>query len=132
MTVFSPQGQAFNRTRHSYLATELALADTHWSRLRGLLGASEHDFRDGRGLWIVPCRGVHTLAMRFPIDVIYLSKAGTVVYIEQQLQPWRFAPIRMQAATVLELPSGKAVASATVVGDKIEINIKRDEPKQPA
>jgi uncharacterized protein len=132
MTVFSPQGQAFNRTRHSYLATELALADTHWSRLRGLLGASEHDFRDGRGLWIVPCRGVHTLAMRFPIDVIYLSKAGTVVHIEQQLQPWRFAPIRMQAATVLELPSGKAVASATVVGDKIEINIKRDEPKQPA
>jgi uncharacterized protein len=132
MTVFSPQGQAFNRTRHSYLATELALADTHWSRLRGLLGASEHDFRDGRGLWIVPCRGVHTLAMRFPIDVIYLSKAGTVVYIEQQLQPWRFAPIRMQAATVLELPSGKAVASATVVGDKIEINMKRDEPKQPA
>jgi uncharacterized membrane protein (UPF0127 family) len=132
MTVFSPQGQAFNRTRHSYLATELALADTHWSRLRGLLGASEHDFRDGRGLWIVPCRGVHTLAMRFPIDVIYLSKAGTVVHIEQQLQPWRFAPIRMQAATVLELPSGKAVASATVVGDKIEINMKRDEPKQPA
>jgi uncharacterized membrane protein (UPF0127 family) len=126
MTVFSPQGQAFNRTREAYLATELSLADTHWSRLRGLMGASEQDFGDGRGLWIVPCRGVHTLAMRFPIDVLYLSKTGTVVHIEQKLQPWRFAPIRMQAATVLELPSGKAVETATAVGDKIEIKLKTD------
>lgn len=130
MTVFSPQGQAFNRTRKAYLATELSLADTHWSRLRGLMGASEQDFGNGRGLWIVPCRGVHTLAMRFPIDVLYLSKAGTVVHIEQKLQPWRFAPIRMQAATVLELPSGKAVETATAVGDKIEIKLKTDVPEK--
>jgi uncharacterized membrane protein (UPF0127 family) len=132
MTVFSPQGQAFNRTRQTYLATELALADTHWSRLRGLVGASANDFRDGCGLWIVPCRGVHTLAMRFPIDVVYLSGAGTVVHVEQKLQPWRFAPIRLQAATVLELPSGKAVETATVVGDKIEINLKRETETLPA
>ncbi|MGA8430868.1 MAG: DUF192 domain-containing protein [Candidatus Sulfotelmatobacter sp.] len=130
MTVFSPQGQAFNRTRQAYLATELSLADTHWSRLRGLMGASERDFGNGRGLWIVPCRGVHTLAMRFPIDVLYLSKAGTVVHIEQKLRPWRFAPIRMQAATVLELPSGKAVETATAVGDKIEIKLKTDVPEK--
>jgi uncharacterized membrane protein (UPF0127 family) len=128
MTVFSPQGQAFNRTRQAYLATELALADTHWSRLRGLMGASERDFGDGRGLWIVPCRGVHTIAMRFPIDVVYLSKAGAVVHIEQGLRPWRFAPIRMQAATVLELPSGKAVETSTTVGDKIEIKLGTDTP----
>jgi uncharacterized membrane protein (UPF0127 family) len=127
MSAFSPQGQAFNRTRQAYLATELALADTHWSRLRGLMGASESDFGDGRGLWIVPCRGVHTLAMRFPIDVIYLNKAGTVVHVEQKLQPWRFAPIRMQAATVLELPSGKAVETATAIGDKIEINLNKGQ-----
>jgi uncharacterized protein len=130
MTVFSPQGQAFNRTRQAYLATELSLADTHWSRLRGLMGASERDFGDGRGLWIVPCRGVHTIAMRFPIDVVYLSKAGAVVHIEQGLRPWRFAPIRMQAATVLELPSGKAVETATAVGDKIEIKLKTDVPEK--
>jgi hypothetical protein len=129
MTVLSPQGQtfqrqAFNRTRQAYLATELSLADTHWSRLRGLMGSSVENFGEGRGLWIVPCRGVHTLGMRFPIDVVYLSKAGTVVHVEEKLQPWRFAPIRMQAATVLELPSGKAVETATEIGDKIEINLR--------
>jgi len=38
MAVLPPQGKAFNQTRQAYLATDLAIADTHWTRLRGLLG----------------------------------------------------------------------------------------------
>lgn len=127
-----PQGQAFNRTRQVYLATELALADTHWSRLRGLLGASDSDFHDGRGLWITPCHGVHTLAMRFPIDVVYLDRAGTVVHLEQNLPPWRFAPVRLQAASVLELPRQKVASTETAVGDRIEIKVGRGAGVPPS
>src|SRR5215831_4469245 len=87
MSGFVPQGQAFNRTRQVYLATELVLADTHWSRLCGLLCASSQEFHTGRGLWITPCRGVHTLAMRFPIDVIYLDRRQVVVHVEKNLFP---------------------------------------------
>jgi hypothetical protein len=119
-----PQGQAFNQTRQLYLATDLAMAQTHWSRLRGLLGVSGGDFGNGRGLWIRPCRGVHTLAMRFPIDVVYLDRAGTVVHLEQNLQPWRFSPVRMQAASVLELPSHTVARTETALGDSIEIKMK--------
>jgi uncharacterized membrane protein (UPF0127 family) len=119
-----PRGQAFNQTRQLYLATNLAVAETHWSRLRGLLGASESDFRNGSGLWIRPCRGVHTLAMRFPIDVVYLDRAGTVVHLEHNLQPWRFSPVRMQAASVLELPSHTVAGTETALGDSIEIQMK--------
>jgi uncharacterized membrane protein (UPF0127 family) len=126
MAVFSPQSQAFNQTRQAYLATALALADTHWTRLRGLLGASESDFRNGRGLWIVPCRGVHTLAMSFPIDVVYLDREQMVVHIEQNLQPWRFAPVRLQAASVLELPCQTIAQTRTALGDKIEFNVGKD------
>jgi uncharacterized membrane protein (UPF0127 family) len=117
-------GQAFNQTRRVYLATNLAVAQTHWSRLRGLLGTAEDDFRNGRGLWIRPCRGVHTLAMRFPIDVVYLDRAGTVVHVEHNLQPWRFSPIRLQAASVLELPSHTVARTETALGDSIEIQMK--------
>jgi uncharacterized membrane protein (UPF0127 family) len=116
-------GDAFNQTRQRYLATELTVAQTHWSRLRGLLGASADDFRNGRGLWIRPCRGVHTLAMRFPIDVVYLDRDGTVVHLEPNLQPWRFSPVRLQAASVLELPIRSIAATETALGDRIEIRM---------
>jgi uncharacterized membrane protein (UPF0127 family) len=121
-----PQGQAFNQTRQLFLATSLATAQTHWSRLVGLLRASEDDFRNGCGLWIRPCRGVHTLAMRFPIDVVYLDPDGTVVHLERELRPWRFAPVRMQAASVLELPQNTVASTGTALGDTIEIKMKED------
>jgi uncharacterized membrane protein (UPF0127 family) len=118
------QAEALNQTRNVSLATELALAHTHWSRLRGLLGTSPNDFGNGCGLWIRPCHGVHTLAMRFPIDVVYLDRAGTVVHVEHDLQPWRFSPVRMQAASVLELPSHTVARTETALGDRIEIRMK--------
>ncbi len=124
MSELTPRGQAFNKTRQLYLATDLRVAHTHLSRLLGLLATSPDDFRNGRGLWIRPCRGVHTLAMRFPIDVVYLDRVGTVVHVENNLQPWRFSPIRMQAASVLELPSHTVARTETALGDSIEISLK--------
>jgi uncharacterized membrane protein (UPF0127 family) len=132
MAVFPSQNQAFNQTRQAYLATALAVADTHWTRLRGLLGLSSSDFRNGSGLWIVPCHGVHTLGMGFPIDVVYLDRAMTVIHIEGDLQPWRFAPIRTQATSVLELPCRMAADTRTALGDKIEITIEKDGRVPPA
>ena len=132
MAVFSSQGQAFNQTRQAYLATDLAVADTHWTRFRGLLGLRSSDFRNGFGLWIVPCQGVHTLGMGFPIDVVYLDGAMTVIHVQSDLQPWRFAPVRAQASSVLELPSRTAAETRTAVGDKIEITIAKDGKVPPS
>ena len=132
MAVFSSQSQAFNQTRQAYLATALAVADTHWTRLRGLLGLSSSDFRNGSGLWIVPCHGVHTLGMGFPIDVVYLDRTMTVIHIQRDLQPWRFAPIRTEATSVLELPCRIAAETKTALGDKIEITIKKNGRVPPA
>jgi uncharacterized protein len=128
MPGFSPQGQAFNRTRQVSLASVLTVADTHWTRLRGLLGLDTGEFGKGRGLWIVPCRGVHTLGMRFPIDVVYLDRQMKVIHVQSELQPWRVAPVRGQAASVLELPCRTAVETGTAVGDRIEITVGQDHP----
>jgi len=126
MTFFPSDGQAFNRTRQAHLATSLAVANTHWRRLRGLLGLETNDFRNGSGLWIVPCHGVHTLGMGFPIDVLYLDRGLKVVGIQPEVRPWRFAPLLMQAASVLELPCGTMAATNTAVGDTIEITLSKD------
>jgi uncharacterized protein len=120
MAVFS-SGRALNTTRDACLATSLAVADTHWTRMRGLLGLAADDFGNGRGLWIVPCHGVHTLGMGFAIDAVYLDRNMNVVYVASELRPWRFAAMRANAASVLELPCHKAMETKTAVGDKIEI-----------
>ncbi len=123
MAVVSGPGRAYNRTRQACLASDLALADTYWTRLRGLLGRSTHDFRNGCGLWIVPCHGVHTLGMGFPIDVLYLDRDMSVIYAQGELQPWRVAPVRRLAASVLELPSRTLAETKTEIGDTIEITL---------
>lgn len=117
------RGQAYNATRQQYLATELRVADTHASRFVGLLSTSAHEFGAGKGLWIVPCHGVHTLGMRFPIDVIYLDSNSTVIHVQEAMQPWRIAPVRMSAASVLELPASTVAHTATQLGDTVEIRV---------
>ncbi|HEY1463286.1 MAG TPA: DUF192 domain-containing protein [Terriglobales bacterium] len=121
MTSPASMRYAFNRTRQCYLATELRVAATHWSRFRGLMCSDAGSFGAGKALWIVPSRGVHTFAMRFPIDVLYLDKKNVVVHIEQQLKPWRVAAVRMTAASVLELPSGTLSSTSTNIGDELDI-----------
>jgi uncharacterized protein len=115
------RGTVFNRTRGQYLATRLEIANNPWTRLRGLIGTRAGHFPRGSGLWIVPCRGVHTWAMSFPIDVVYLTRDNKVLHLEQGLVPWRFAPVRMKAASVLELPENTVRATGTTIGDQLDI-----------
>jgi len=125
MPAHGPTGYAFNRTRTTYLATELLIARTHWSRFRGLMATDASRFRRGQGLWIVPCHGVHTLAMRFPIDAVYLDQERIVIHIEQGLKPWRMAAVRVLATSVLELPTGTIIDTRTELGDQVDILMER-------
>ena len=118
-------GYAFNRTRTTYLATELMIARTHWSRFRGLMATDVSRFRRGQGLWIAPSHGVHTFAMRFPIDVVYLDRERIIIHVEEELKPWRVAAVRIEATSVLELPIGTIRESQTAIGDQVDIFLER-------
>ncbi len=125
MPAYGATGYAFNRTRTTYLAKELLIASTHWSRFRGLMATNPSRFRPGQGLWIVPCRGIHTFGMRFPIDCVYLDRERTVIHLEEALKPWRLAAIRPLASSVLELPAGTVEQTETALGDKVDIFLER-------
>jgi uncharacterized protein len=120
-------GYAFNVTRQAFLATRLRVASTHYERLLGLIGTSPASFQDGSGLWIVPCHGVHTIAMRYPIDVLYLDKDNRVIRIADNVRPWRMTPVIVESATVIELPAHTAWNTGTKVGDGIEIKLTQGE-----
>jgi len=87
-----------------------------FERMRGLLGhaplALDH------GLWIAPCNSVHTAFMGYAIDVVFLDRALTVVYIVAALTPWRSA-WRVRARSTLELAAGGAAAAELHVGQRL-------------
>ena len=108
-----------NLTRGQMLVTAGRVADTMWTRLRGLIG---HDpLASGEGLLVLPSRSVHTHFMGFPIDVVYVNAAKEVVGIDRNLAPWRFGRFYRRVHFVIELPSGTADATGTEVGDRLEV-----------
>lgn len=112
----------YNKTRETFVATEATVADTYLRRLIGLLGKTKRWARFGCGLWIVPSRGVHTIGMLFPIDLIFLGKEGKVIYLEEYLRPFRISKVALNAASVLELPVYTIHRTGTCVGDVLEIS----------
>lgn len=109
----------FNKTRESFLGLGITCADTPWGRLRGLIGRLRINL--GEGVWLVPSRGIHTIGMLFPIDVIYLDGNYQVVHMVEHLRPFRMSPICRKSSSLLELPAHTIYASQTKLGDTLLI-----------
>jgi len=109
----------FNQTGESFLGTDVRLADTPRTRWRGLLG--QFRLKSGGGLWVVPSRGIHTIGLLAPIDLIYLDAQNRVIHLVEHLTPFRIAPIRSKSSSVLELPPHTIYSSQTQVGDQLLI-----------
>ena len=76
-----------NVTRDSVVADNADIADTSQKRRTGLLKHTH--LAAGEGLWIVPCEAVHTFGMKFPIDVVYVSKQKKVLKIRDNMKKSR-------------------------------------------
>lgn len=64
------------------------IADTPWARMRGLLG--RNGLPSGEGLLISPCNAIHTLGMRFAIDVRFYDRQGRLVRESLGVPPGRW------------------------------------------
>ncbi len=95
-----------NLSRGVRLARRVAEARGALARMRGLLGRRE--LAAGEGLWLRPCRQVHTFFLRFAIDVVFLDRELMVVGICRGLKPWRLSPFFLRARSALELSAGAA------------------------
>ena len=95
------------------------LADSLWTRGWGLLGRKQ--LGEERGIWIRPCKSVHTLFMRFPIDLVYISADGTVVKTCSGIPPFQFSLGGKRAHSALELPAGFLGRKPIAVGEKLVV-----------
>lgn len=109
--------KARNGNNGNELADNVVLADSAYKRLKGLLGRS--CLEKGEALLIRPCMSIHTVAMRFPIDVLFLDSEGVVIAKYEAMAPYRFTSIFFKAKSVLELPSGTLSQTNTNLNDPI-------------
>ena len=97
------------------LGARIGMADSWLARLRGMLARPEP--ANGEGLFLTPCSSVHMYGMRFPLDVAFLDRNGTVVAMYPSLAPGSRTRWHRNAAHALELPNGALTQSGTAVGD---------------
>lgn len=99
------------------LGDRISIADRWWPRLKGLLGRP--GLAPGEGMLLRPCRAVHMMGMRFPLDIAFLDQEGTVVAAYPNLRPGARTRWHRRADGALELPAGTLAASGTREGDQI-------------
>jgi outer membrane protein OmpA-like peptidoglycan-associated protein/uncharacterized membrane protein (UPF0127 family) len=66
---------------------QVEIADTFWSRFKGLMWRNA--LPRGQAMLLKNCDSVHTAWMRFPIDLVYLDAKGQVLGTRQRVMPWR-------------------------------------------
>ena len=98
------------------VASSVELANTRATRRKGLLGRD--GLAAGCAMLLTPCNAVHTIGMRFAIDVVFVDSKGCVRKIVQRLAPWRMAVSPFSRATI-EFPAGELHADVVRVGDRL-------------
>jgi len=115
--------KAVNMTRNALLGDGVETACTPLQRSKGLLGTVK--LPRGGGLWIVPCRSIHSIGMRYEFDALFLDRDGKVVGAHPRFRKNRISRIFWRAKGVLELPAGTIDRTATRIGDEIVFQTAR-------
>jgi len=109
-------GAAGHRLVHQ---RRIELAHDSATRRRGLLG--REGLTDDAVMIIAPCSAIHTLFMRFTIDVVFVDREGRVLKLCRHLKPWR-AAMAISAFVALELAEGSIDRRDLRKGDQLTIS----------
>ena len=123
----------YNKSKETFLAFRVAVADSIFGRLIGLLG--RRSLKPDAGVWIVPANAIHTVGMLFSFDVVMIDKDFRVVSVTEMVKPFRVILPKLRAESVIELPAHTIFRSRTEVGDQLLIDRyeakKVAEPQSP-
>lgn len=101
------------------LLSNLEKAESFFRRGKGLLG--RRSLEEGSGLWINPCRDIHTFFMKFAIDCIFVNKKMVIVKMHQNVKPFRFVGPVWKSQSVIEVPAGSAQKWNLKSGDQLYV-----------
>lgn len=101
------------------VADHVKKAEGALSRMIGLLGKSK--LERSEALWLCPCNGVHTIGMKFAIDLAVLDRDFRVVRIVRSLRPGRLELPCTGGYSVIELASGALAAGHIARGSRLAL-----------
>ncbi|WP_329127261.1 DUF192 domain-containing protein [Streptomyces sp. NBC_01465] len=96
----------------------LEIAASRQARTRGLLGRTGFD----GAILLAPSSSVHSLRMRFAIDVAYVDKTLTVIDV-RTMKPNRVGVPRVRARYVLEAAAGAMASWGIGAGTSLSIGV---------
>ena len=117
----------YNRTKETFLAFRVKIADSILSMLIGLLG--KKSLEPDSGVWIIPANAIHTIGMLFTFDLVLIDKDFKVVGVRELVRPFKITRPNFRAESVLEVPAHTVFKSRTEVGDQLVI--ERYEARKP-
>ncbi len=106
-----------NVSRKQVLGETVREARSLFSRMKGLLGTD--GLSPGDGLWISPCKSIHSFGMRFVFDAVFLGPDLKVLGKYERFRRNGISRVFWNACGVLELPAGTIERTETEVGDEI-------------
>jgi len=106
-----------NCNQNTMLADKVTVVETFPGRLKGLLGKKR--LAKDEAMILKPCKQVHTLFMKFPIDVVFLDEQYRVVHIEENLKSFSISPYVENAKCAVELPAGKVKETGLGMNDRL-------------
>lgn len=108
-----------NKSNNKIIASEVVMADTFITRLKGLM--FKERLEEDSAMLICPCNSVHTFFMKFPLDILFISKEYEVLYVIKNMLPQNISPFIRKSFLVLELPVGTIEKTNTEKGDYLNM-----------
>jgi len=112
------QCELVNPDSGSVLASQVEPAFDSKARKRGLLGRDS--LPPDAVLVLAPCSAVHTFSMRFPIDILFVARNGTVLKACREVKPRRLAGA-WRASAVIEAAAGFIERTEIVPGEAVAL-----------
>lgn len=109
-----------NKTTNQVLVPKLEKATSFWARSKGLLGRKS--LAMNHALWIIRCNSIHTLFMKFPIDVVFVDRHLVVRKVIAQVKPWRVVLPVWRAAHVIEFSPGFLATTPIRIGEQLHVD----------
>lgn len=101
------------------LVGDLQIANTTWTRAKGLLGTSS--LKADSALWIHRCNSIHTFFMKYSIDCVFVDSEMTVKALVKDVKPGRMVMPVWGAKSVIEMRAGRIDQLGLCLGDKLYV-----------